>query len=179
MRAFSRAAKYINKDTAIILYNSAIASRLNYCDVIWSPTGTALQNNVQVIQNTAARRVLGARDRHASQPLLSELGWVSLKDKRELHKIVLFKKILNGKGPCSLLEELETYRRTTNRVIRSNQDNIVKKSCRTEYGKRLYFNGVIGSWNQLPPTIKSTNNLKSFKEKLHEHMLHRCRRSLI
>ena len=171
LRAFTRAVRYIHQDTAKILYNSAIASRLNYCDVVWSPEGTTLQHSIQVIQNMAARRILGVNSRHSSKPLLQELGWIDLKNKRDLHKLVLFKKILKERNPTSLIEELETYRRRNERTSRSNPDNLIIKCCKTNYGKRTFFNNTIRKWNMLPLSIRDTASVKSFKERLHAHML--------
>ena len=66
LRAFTRATKYIGHDTAKILYNSVIASRLNYGDAIWSPPGVTMQRKLQVIQNIAARKIMRVNSRHPS-----------------------------------------------------------------------------------------------------------------
>ena len=34
-RAFARVSKYLNKDMKVLLYNSTIASHLNYCDMVY------------------------------------------------------------------------------------------------------------------------------------------------
>ena len=125
----------------------------------------------------AARKIMGVNSRHTAKPLLSELGWINLRDKRSLHKCVLFKKMLDGKGPIALLEELDSYRRETVPVTatRSNSENMVLKHSNTEYGRRTFFNGAIRAWGTLPPEIKGIKNIKSFKERLHQHLLTRCR----
>ena len=65
--------------------------------------------------------------RHPSEPLLIELGWIRLQDKQDLHKIVLQKKIMQGRAPTFHMEELEQYKRSEGRVTRSNSNMIPKK----------------------------------------------------
>ena len=61
LRSFRRSIKYINDDEKKILYNSCIASRLSYGDVIWKETNAQMKRRLQVIQNEAARAILAKK----------------------------------------------------------------------------------------------------------------------
>ena len=112
-KGFSRSCNYLKTDTRKLLYNAAIASRLNYCDTIWDKCGTRNKKRLQSIQNRCARRIVDARPgtsarnildvnpRTSAKPLLRDLGWLNLENKRKLHKYVLMKKVMNDDGPLT------------------------------------------------------------------------------
>ena len=114
LRAFRRSISYLNIDERKLLYNSCIASRLAYGDIIWKETTEALKNRLQVIQNDAARAIMLKKPRTSAEPLLRKLKWMNLHDKRKMHSEVLFHKIINKEAPRSLQSLLQRYQRPNN-----------------------------------------------------------------
>ncbi len=56
-----RAFKFIDIDTRLLLYNAAVASHLNYDDVIWNQYPKLQESKLQSLQNTAAKPILNVK----------------------------------------------------------------------------------------------------------------------
>ena len=70
-----------------MLYNTIIASQLNYADVI---CGALKSNRLQVIQNTAVRKINNSGSRDSAGPLLQRIGWVNVDTKTRFTKQQLY-----------------------------------------------------------------------------------------
>ena len=175
LRAYRRAIKFLDIDERKILYNSCIASRLSYGDIIWKETTETLKKRIQVIQNDAARAILLKKPRESAKPLLKELGWLNLETKRQLHGEVLMHKIINGKAPISLKEMLITYKAPANdRNLRSDNEYLVP-SYRTNTMAGSYFISNIKNWGQIPNNIRKTAEAHNFKSRLNNWYLNKNR----
>ena len=173
-RSFSRSCKLLTLDSRKLLYNAAIASKLNYCDTIWDTCSVGNVNRLQTIQNRCARVILGRPPGTSAAPLLQELGWLNLAYKRKLHKCVLLYKLLKGEGPQVLLEMLETIKNDATKVTRGTiNQNLSLPTHKTNHVGRSFFCDAAKLWNSIPLTIKQTNSTATFKEKLNKHFLYK------
>ena len=68
---------------------------LEYADVVWDNCTQQEANELEKIQNEAARIVTGATKLASIQSLMSDTGWESLTSRREKHKLVFFYKMIN------------------------------------------------------------------------------------
>ena len=167
LRAFRRAIKYININERKLLYNSCLASRLAYGDVVWKQTTQMQKKRLQVIQNDAARAILTKKPRESAKPLIRELGWITLEDKRALHGQVMLHKIINGKAPNSLQEMLKEYKRPPVNDTRQGRANaFFIPTYRTKSMADSFYISTIKAWNKIPPSIKDTKVTQNFKSKL-------------
>ena len=165
LRAFRRTASYLNIDERKLLYNACIASRLAYGDVIWKETTEALKNRLQVIQNDAARAIFSKKPRTSAKPLLKDLRWMTLYEKRKMHSEVLLHKIINGEAPRSLQNMLQTYKRPTN-DDRQRRNDLYIPAYRTNSMANSFFITTIKSWNKIPHDLKMTKKSQNFKARL-------------
>ena len=170
-RAYARIFKYLDHDTRIILYNSTIASRLNYCDVIWDSGNKNVQQRLQTIQNRVARRITNSGPMEYSAGLLRSLGWLDLRRKRALHSLVLMHKLLQGNGPEGLTQDLQGRVNKGTRTRGESKNNLIMILNRTNYGKKIFFNKWTATWNRIPSSIRETTNSQNFKEKLHQYLI--------
>ena len=67
------------------LYTTIVLPSLDYCDVVWSGCMKNAAKKLEVVQNNAARAVVGAPYRSSATTLRNQLGWQSLQTRRELH----------------------------------------------------------------------------------------------
>jgi hypothetical protein len=105
-----------------------------------------------------ARIVSGARKGTSTNALYEELGWDSLKQRREYVKFKNFKNIVERKAPNYLIELLpETVGQR--RALR-NPDNFETFSCRTETFRTSFMPASVMLWNN-----KRDELLQSFKSK--------------
>ncbi len=70
------------KRTRTIVVQSLVVSLVNYCIRIWCTTNAILLNNIQKLQNFAAKvAVGGARKYDHVSPIIKELRWLKIKEK--------------------------------------------------------------------------------------------------
>ena len=175
LRAYRRAIRYINIDERKLLYNSCIASRLSYGDIIWKETSETLKQKIQVIQNEATRAILKKKPRETAKPLLQELGWINLKEKRQLHSEVLFHKIEKGKAPESLKQMLKTYKAPEKHICMRNNNDYLIPSYRTNAMAGSFFVTGIKTWSKIPDEIRKTKESHNFKSRLNNIYLSKNR----
>ena len=69
---------------------------LDYAGIAWGDKSNMTLNKVQVLQDTAAKIVLGRPKNSSSTEVLDQLGRVNIAIRRSFHRLVLFFKALNG-----------------------------------------------------------------------------------
>ena len=70
----------------LLYYNSLVLPILDYADLVWGDKDNAvLMNNLQVLQNKAAKLVLNKPLYSSATDALSQLGWLNLNQRRHFH----------------------------------------------------------------------------------------------
>ena len=152
------------------IYFSFIRPLLEYADVVWSNCTQYEAQELELIQNEAARIVTGATRLVSINSLLTETGWESLHERRRKHKLIFFFKMKNGLCP----EYLSS-------LIPANVGSSVGYSLRNANAVRtvnaksqLYFNSFLPStireWNELPPAVQNSPTLPIFKNHLNSNL---------
>ena len=109
-------------------------------------------------------------------PLLKDLGWISLAEKRSLHKCVLLHRLLRSEGPNALKKILEPYTDISEQSTRGNANGCLYiPRFRTNYLKKSFMYEAVKLWNSIPVYLKNTTSNNSFKEKLGVYFLTRQR----
>ena len=84
------------------IYFSFIHPLLEYADVTWNNCTRCELNELDKIQNGAARRVTGATRLASIDSLHTETDWETLGARRKTHKLTMFYKMKNGLCPYYL-----------------------------------------------------------------------------
>ena len=66
---------FLRRESVTALYPSLVESRLRYCNTVWGNCGTILKNQLQRLQDRAARIVTKCDDTNS---LLDKLGWLDV-----------------------------------------------------------------------------------------------------
>ena len=166
LRAFYRSVKFVDLDEKRLLYNTCLASRLSYADIIWARCNIAQAKKLQTIQNMAARSIMGCKRLEHAPPILNSLNWITLEQKRRLHELVMFHKIYNRKGTVDQTKRLDTYKRHLNIGTRGmGNTQLFIPAHRTQYMKHSFYIRNIQQWNRLPMKIRQTKSTSGFKAK--------------
>ena len=100
----NRIKHLLDKKTILLLTNSFVFSKLYYCSTVWSNTSKHNINKLQLVQNFAARVVLGLKKfDHISQAIKS-LNWLPVNDRIYLNDAVMMYKCINKLVPDYLFE---------------------------------------------------------------------------
>ena len=81
------------------IYFSFIRPLIEYADFVWNNCTQYEVNELEKIQNEAARIVTGATKLVSINSLLTETGWETLATRRKQHKLTLFYKMQNDLSP--------------------------------------------------------------------------------
>ena len=138
-----------------------------YCkNGLWSNTSEENIKKVQLIQNYAARVIVGNVGKHHHvPPLLKELGWLAIKEHLQYRDAVLMYKCMYNQAP-SYLSQMFTKRNQIHDRETRNQNELDLPKYRTATGQRTFKYRGTKIWNALDEELKSTANLKHFKFKL-------------
>ena len=176
VRVFEKASKRLNMlkfvrfkvDRSILtsLYKSLIRPLMEYGDVIWNNCYDCDSALLDGVQYEAARLVTGAIKGTSSARLYKELAWESLSNRRKLHLLCQFYKIVKNLAPyylSELLPKLSSER--TNYRLRS-RENFTQFLCRTSRFQKSFFPSAITGWNSLDIDVRNSVSLPTFKAKL-------------
>ena len=176
VQVFEKASKRLNMlkfvrfkvDRSILtsLYKSLIRPLMEYGDVIWNNCYDCDSALLDGVQYEAARLVTGAIKGTSSARLYKELAWESLSNRRKLHLLCQFYKIVKNLAPYYLSEMLpKLSSERTNYRLRS-RENFTQFSCRTSRFQKSFFPSAITGWNSLDIDVRNSVSLPTFKAKL-------------
>ena len=158
--------KYLDKPTTEKLINSAVTSRLDYCNSLLYGINGYFVSQLQRCQNNAARIVSLRRKYDHITPVLKDLNWLAV-DHRIKYKILLLAyKAQHGMAPSYLSSLLSPYK--SGRSLRSESKHpLTTPRYRLEgFGKRCFAHAAPSLWNTLPISIKCAQTIGTFKSSL-------------
>ena len=149
-----------------IIYFTFIRPILEYADAVWNNCTQYEVNELEKIQNEAARIVTGATKLVSINSLMQETGWETLSNRRKKHKLFLFYKMQHQMSPDYLSSLVPpTIGSTTNYQLRNSSDLLTLHAS-----SQLYFNSflpsVIREWNELPEITRELPSIATFKHEL-------------
>ena len=138
---------------------------------MWGNTSKRNLHKLQLVQNFAARIVLGLRKfDHISQGRRS-LRWLDVTEKVLFNDLVLAFKCVNGLAP-DYLDKYFLKRSAVHNKNRRGYNNFVVPRCRLSMGQRAFYFRGPREWNGLADNIKNTKEIGSFKRTLLKNMFH-------
>ena len=143
------------------LYNTYVRPSLEYCSSVWDPYTDTNISQLERVQKRAARFTHKNFSREVRvTPMLQQLGWDPLSERRAKAKTTLLYKALNGlvDNPTDHLSL------TSNRTRRDN--NFFVPYARTDIYRHSFFISSTLLWNSLPASVRDSQSLSSFSSDL-------------
>ena len=127
---------------------------LEYASPIWDPSGKTLQNELEKVQNRAARFVTGNYNFETGSitKVLEQLKWESLKQRRKGSRLILFYKGLKGQANIPV-DDLKTPLRNTRN---HHSEPVQVPFARTDAYRHSFFPETIRDWNAFPASTVSS-----------------------
>ena len=153
----------LNKNALEKIYFAFVRPILEYADVIWNNCSSQEKQELDKIQNEAARIVSGTTKLVSISDLYLILKWESLSERRLKHQLCLFYKMNHNLTPAYLsdlvppnVESFSSYQ------LRNSHDSVTLRSRTTLYYNSFLPN-AIREWNNLPLPARNSPSLSSFK----------------
>lgn len=162
----------LNQHLRKMLCDSLVLSQFNYCDAIYGPCLKQYDiNRIQLIQNSCVRLIMGIRryERGVSAKI-RELNWLTMAERRKLHSIVFFNKIITEKCPKYLYTKIKFRSDTHNINIRDKYAITVPKHNTACY-ERSFSYQIAHIYNNIPETLRHLRG-QTFRRHIRLYLSH-------
>ena len=156
----------LDRQSLQTIYFSFIRPLLEYGDVIWDNLSQGLKDELDKLQNEAARIVTGCTKLVAIADLYEETGWETLSERRRKHKLILFYKMINGLSPNYLNALVPPTVGNSSVYNLRSPNNLRTIPCRTSFYKNSFLPAATSDWTSLSDDMKSAETLTAFKYRL-------------
>ena len=148
------------------MYISFVRPLLEYCDSVWDNASVDSKKQLDPVHIEPARVITSATKLCSIEKLLSDLGWESLQNRRNKHKLIIFYEMDNGLAPNYLLDLVPPIiQEITNYNLR-NADDIQTLHARTNLYYNSFFPSTIRAWNSSLEDTKQSPPISSIKFRL-------------
>jgi hypothetical protein len=157
-------------NSATILANSLVSSRLDYCNSLFHALPDSTISRLQRIQNCLARVVLPyiKRSDHIS-PALKKLHWLPVKQRIIFKLATITYKTLHIKQPSYLLDLLQ-YHNPSRSLRSASQHLLTIPRIDSANGRRSFSFSAPSIWNSLPLPIRLSPTLSTFRSSIKTHL---------
>ena len=156
----------LSRKTLETMYKSFILPHFDYSDVVWDGCTNTLKDELEKLNLDAIRTIIGAVRGTSHHKLYRESGLISLRERRNRHKLMIFYKMVNGLAPRHLIDRLPPLVSDLNPYHRRNPLERKIPFCRTEIMKNSFFPSTTLAWNNLNDLTKQANSPAQFKRML-------------
>ena len=158
----NRIKHLLDRKTLMLLINAFVFSKLFYCSTVWSNTCKTNVKKLQLVQNFAARILLGLKKfDHISQGLKS-LNWLPVSDRILVNDAIMVYKCLHNLVPEYLAGKLKKRSEVHNRQTRFSND-LNLPFCSLSTGQCAFAYHGAKLWNSIDSNKKNATCPKTFK----------------
>ena len=124
---------YLPYDARLLFYNSLVLPIFDYADLVWGDKDKiSLMNELQILQNKAAKLILDRPPYSSSTDALTISRWPNLEERRKCHQCIYAYKCINGQ----LNHSLDIVRKSDMHSYNTrNKDTIKLPKIKYNWGK--------------------------------------------
>jgi hypothetical protein len=169
IRQFRTIRPLLDHDSAVLLANALVSTRLDFCNSLYSGLPKKSLNQLQLVQNSLARFIYSSRKFDRVTPLLHQLHWLPVEQRISYKVALLTFKTLQTNSPKYLSDFLVQYKPM--RSLRSDRENylVVPRVCSVA-GRRSFSYVAPTLWNSLPSSVRHASSLSSFRSQLKTYL---------
>ena len=145
------------------IYTAFIRPLIEYGDIIWDNCSQYEKQELDKIQNEAARIATGATRLVSIRALCKEIGWDSLEKRRSNHKLTLFYKMTHNLAPLYLSSLVPQSVSNISRYNLRNSNNLQTLDARTSLYYNSFLPSTVRAWNNVNDEVKQSDSLNTFK----------------
>ena len=143
------------------LYKTYVRPSLEYCSSVWDPHTKTNIDKIEQVQRRAARLVTCNFSRYTPvTPLLHQLNWTPLRDRRACTKVTILYKALNN------LIEIPTQNLSYTADTTRQAHNLFIPFANSDTYKHSFYPSTIRLWNMIPTDVRNAPSLSIFQSGL-------------
>ena len=169
INALFKISNFANFKTRKMVATGLILSTLTYIIQVYGGCSGYLLATLQVLQNKAARCVTRLPWMTPTSTLLTQCGWLSIKQLIMYHSLVLIYKVKMDKKPDYIYQHIgDMQGRNTRQEAERVGNNLLRdvRNMEKETAKRTFIPRTIEDWNSLPVRLREINSITLFKKEL-------------
>ena len=145
------------------IYTAFIRPLIEYGDIIWDNCSQYEKQELDKIQNEAARIATGATRLVSIRALCKEIGWDSLEKRRSNHKLTLFYKMTHNLAPLYLSSLVPRSVSNISCYNLRDSNNLQTIDARTTLYYNSFLPSTVRAWNNVNDEVKQSDSLKTWK----------------
>jgi len=142
-----------------LLCETLVLSQFNYADVVYGPCLDAFDvYRIQKVQNSCLRLIFGIRKYDRISHTLAKIKWLNMSNRRTLHSLCLFHRILLSKKPPYLHRKI-SHRTDVHNVNIRFKGLLTMPLHKTAMFQRSFSYNIVSKLNSISEHIKSLKPL--------------------
>ena len=171
IRDLRRIRRHLDLDSAKLLANALVSSRLDYCNSLLSGIAETDLTKLQRVLNRLARVVTKSPPFACSVPWLCSLHWLPVKYRVHFKICLLTHKALHEEQPVYLRSLIATSLPSCS--LRSKRKiSLSVPKIKTNTGARAFSSCAPSLWNNRPLSVRSATLVATFRRRLKTHPFH-------
>ena len=158
------AKSFLPEETLRTMYTGIVEPHFRYCCSVWGCCGVTEINQLQKLQNRAARIVTGSSFDTPGQPLIKRLGWKTIDELIASESNILVFKSLHELAPQYMCNLFTKTSQLTSRNLRNTATDLRLPKKNSKNGQKCFSFRGAKSWNGLSAESKLASSLNSFKQ---------------
>ena len=152
--------RFLPRESLIIFYHSLAESRLRYCNAVWGNCGTSLKDQLQRLQDRAARIVTKCDNTNS---LIHKLGLLNVQQLIDFDTAVMVSKTLNNTAPSYLADIFCKLNSVRSHDTRDARCGLFPKHRNLKIGQRSFSHCGFSNWKKIDRDVQEITNIDSFK----------------
>ena len=153
----------LDPDQLKMVLNSLVVSVLDYCNALYIGVNEKDLQQLQLVQNTAAKCITHKYKYNHMDDDLKKLHWLDVRKRIVFKTILLVYKSITGSAP-NYLQELFSFQAWGHAPV------LNVPSVNSSYGRRALSYMGPKLWNNLPKNLKQCTNIVEFKSLLKTYL---------
>ena len=158
--------KFLPLLTIQSMYKSLVEPYLRYCCPVWGICGSTAINELQKLQNRAARIVTNSRYDASAKPIIKKLGWHTVSEMIQMETLSMVYKSINDLAPTYLTEMFSRLSDSSKRELRITRSDLEIPMRKSANGQKCFLYKGATMWNRLSQESKLSPTLKTFKKSI-------------
>ena len=160
------AKTFLGQETLKTLYTGIVEPHFRYCCSVWGCAGSTELNQLQKLQNRAARIITNSSFDTPSRPLIDKLGWKTIEQLVASESKTMVFKSLHELAPQYLCDLFTRNSKCSSYDLHNSETDLRLPMKKSSNGQKCFSYRGTKAWNDLPADTKQATSLNSFKKSI-------------